>query len=159
MALARTRILIGRGLAALERANALGGPRGPYVLQAEITACHARAHAAPETDWNRIAALYGELGALLGSPVVELNRAVAISMAEGPEAALAIVEELAKDPTLRNYHLLPSARADFLAKLGRWREAQTEFEKAAALTRNVRHRERLLERAAECEGESKRVDS
>jgi RNA polymerase sigma-70 factor (ECF subfamily) len=152
------RILIGRGLAALERAKELGGARGPYVLQAEITACHARAQTAPETDWKRIAALYGELGALLDSPVVELNRAVAVSMAEGPEAALAIVDALSHEPSLRNYHLLPSARADFLAKLGRWREAQAEFEKAASLTRNTRHRERLLERAAECEGESKRVD-
>jgi RNA polymerase sigma factor (sigma-70 family) len=151
------RILISRGLAALERAKALGDTTGAYVLQAEITACHARAPTAAETDWKRIAALYGELGALLESPVVELNRAVAVSMADGPEAALAIVDVLAKDPSLRNYHLLPSARADFLAKLGRWKEAQAEFEKAAALTQNARHRERLLERAAECGGEGKRA--
>jgi predicted RNA polymerase sigma factor len=129
------------------------------VLQAEIAACHARARTAPETDWKRIATLYGELGALLGSPVVELNRAVAVSLAEGPEAALAIVDVLAQEPSLRNYHLLPSARADFLAKLGRWREAQAEFEKAASMTQNARHRERLLERAAECGSESKRLES
>jgi RNA polymerase sigma-70 factor (ECF subfamily) len=152
-------ILISRGLAALERAKALGGARGPYVLQAEISACHARARTAPETDWKGIATLYGELGALLGSPVVELNRAVAVSMAEGPEAALAIVDVLAHEPSLRTYHLLPSARADFLAKLGRFREAQAEFEKAASLTRNARQRERLLERAAECGARSKRLEA
>jgi RNA polymerase sigma factor (sigma-70 family) len=151
------RLLVQRGLAALERAKALGGTSGPYVLQAEITACHARATIASETDWKRIATLYGELGTLLDSPVVELNRAVAVSMAEGPEAALAIVDRLSSEPSLRNYHLLPSARADFLAKLGRWREAGAEFERAAALAQNARHRERLLARAAECDARSKDV--
>ncbi|HKP61877.1 MAG TPA: RNA polymerase sigma factor [Polyangiales bacterium] len=144
------RLLIGRGLAALARAEGLAGSRGPYVLQAAITACHARAAVAADTDWSRIAALYGELSELMRSPVVELNRAVAVSMAEGPAAGLAIVDALGSQPALQNYHLLPSARADFLFKLGRLREAALEFERAAALTQNVRMRDRLLARAAEC---------
>jgi RNA polymerase sigma factor (sigma-70 family) len=144
------RVLMRRGFAALERVEALGGARGPYALQAEITACHARASTATETDWARIAALYGELSALVRSPVVELNRAVAVSMAEGAAAGLALVDALASEPSLRNYHLLPSARADFLAKLGRFEEARVEFERAASLTRNARQRERLLARAEAC---------
>jgi predicted RNA polymerase sigma factor len=140
-------LLIRRGLAALDRAEKLGGARGPYALQAAIAACHARARAADHTDWSRIAALYGELAQIMPSPVVELNRAVAVSMAVGPEAALAIVEGLAGEPTLRNYHLLPSVRGDLLAKLGRRDEARVEFERAAALTRNTRERDLLLSRA------------
>jgi RNA polymerase sigma factor (sigma-70 family) len=143
-------LLISRGLKALARAEALGA-RGPYVLQASITACHARAHTPEATDWARIAALYGELGAVLRSPVVELNRAVAVSMAEGPAAGLALVDALLAEPSLQNYHLLPSARADLLAKLGRLPEAREEFLRAASLTQNLRMRERLLARAAECE--------
>jgi RNA polymerase sigma factor (sigma-70 family) len=145
------RLLIDRGLAALARAEALGGAPGPYVLQASITACHARARTPEATDWARIAALYGELGAILRSPVVELNRAVAVSMAEGPEAGLALVDALIAEPSLQSYHLLPSARADLLAKLGRRLEAREEFLRAAALTQNLRMRERLLARASECE--------
>jgi RNA polymerase sigma factor (sigma-70 family) len=141
---------IRRGLAALARADALGGTPGPYALQAAITACHARARTPEETDWAKIAALYGELSRLLRSPVVELNRAVAVSMAEGPAAGLALIDALNAEPALQNYHLLPSARADLLAKLGRMREARSEFERAASLTRNARQRERLLERAAAC---------
>ena len=143
-------ILIRRGLAALERAEALGGARGPYALQAAISACHARARTADQTDWARIAALYAELAELVPSPVVELNRAVAVSMAEGPAAGLAIADALVTEPSMQNYHLLPSARADFLLKLGRLDEAKLEFERAAALTRNARQREQLLERAAAC---------
>ncbi|MET0795592.1 MAG: RNA polymerase sigma factor [Polyangiaceae bacterium] len=143
-------VLIRRGLAALERAEALGGARGPYVLQAAITACHARAQRPEHTDWARIAALYRELAAIMPSPVVELNRAVAVSMAEGPAAGLALLEELSAEPSLRNYHLLPSARADLLSKLGRLDEARRDFERAAGLTRNARQRARLLERAASC---------
>ncbi|HYQ30071.1 MAG TPA: DUF6596 domain-containing protein, partial [Polyangiaceae bacterium] len=143
-------ILIQRGLAALARAEALGGAPGPYLLQASITACHARARAAEDTDWKRIATLYGQLSSLVPSPVVELNRAVAVSMADGPAAGLALVDALSAAPSLQNYHLLPSARADLLRKLGRFQEAQVEFERAAALTRNARQRERLLERAADC---------
>ncbi len=142
--------MIERGLAALQRAESLGGPHGPYVLQAAITACHARAGEASETDWHRIAALYGELANRVPSPVVELNRAVAVSMAEGPAAGLALVDALSASPSLANYHLLPSARADLLSKLGRLAEARSEFERAARLTRNARQRERLLERAAGC---------
>jgi RNA polymerase sigma factor (sigma-70 family) len=141
---------IRRGLAALARADALGGTPGPYALQAAITACHARALTPEQTDWAKIAALYGQLARLLRSPVVELNRAVAVSMAEGPAAGLALVDALNEEPALQNYHLLPSARADLLAKLGRMREARAEFERAASLTRNARQRERLLERAAAC---------
>ena len=144
------RLLIRRGFAALERAEALGGARGPYALQAAISACHARAPIAVETDWARIAALYAELVELVPSPVVELNRAVAVSMARGPAAGLEIVDALSSEPSLQNYHLLPSARADFLAKLGRLDEARVEFERAAKLTQNARQREQLLERAAAC---------
>lgn len=141
-------LLIRRGLAALDRAQALTPTPGPYLLQAGISACHARAREPGDTDWRRIAELYGELGKLIPSPVVELNRALAVSMAEGPAAGLALVDALCAEPTLRGYHLLPSARADLLSKLGRHAEAQVEFERAAALTRNARQRDRLLERAA-----------
>jgi predicted RNA polymerase sigma factor len=147
--------LIRRGLAALKRALSLGRPRGPYVLQAAITACHARARRPEDTDWAQIAALYVELFALRPSPVVALNHAVAVSMAEGPEAGLKLVDALVAEPALRGYHLLPSARADLLARLGRFAEARLEFEKAAQLTQNGRQRERLLARAAECATEPK----
>jgi RNA polymerase sigma-70 factor (ECF subfamily) len=143
-------LLIGRGLAALARAQALGGGQGWYTLQAEIAACHARAHAAAETDWPRIAALYQALARVAPSPVVELNRAVAVAMAEGPAAGLALVDALTEEPSLRSYHLLPTTRADFLAKLGRFDEARAELERAASLTRNARERELLLQRAADC---------
>ena len=141
---------IGRGLAALERAEALRPQAGPYRLQAAITACHARARAAEDTDWQRIAALYAELAALVKSPVVELNRAVAVSMAEGPAAGLALADALLAEPALQRYHLLPSARAEFLEKLGRFDEARSEFERASLLTQNARQRERLLQRARSC---------
>ena len=144
------RLLIRRGLAALERAEALGGALGPYALQAAIAACHARARTPGETDWARIAALYDALAELTPSPVVELNRAVALSMAFGPAAGLELVDALVSEPTLRGYHLLPSVRGDLLAKLGRLDEARAEFERAATLTRNARERELLLERAAAC---------
>jgi RNA polymerase sigma factor (sigma-70 family) len=140
-------LLIRRGLAALERAERLGATRGPYVLQASIAACHARARTADQTNWRRIVELYGELAGLMASPVVELNRAVAVSMASGPAAALALVDALASEPTLKNYHLLPSVRGDLLVKLGRRDEARPEFERAASLTRNARERELLLARA------------
>jgi RNA polymerase sigma-70 factor (ECF subfamily) len=143
-------LLIGRGLAALERAAALGGPPGPYRLQAEIAACHARARTAAETDWARIAALYSQLSALTPSPVVELNRAVAVAMASGPAAGLEIVESLRSEPALQGYHLLPGVRGDLLFKLGRRDEARAEFERAAALTRNARERELLRARASAC---------
>jgi RNA polymerase sigma-70 factor (ECF subfamily) len=152
-------LLIHRGLVALERAEALGGARGPYALQAAITACHARARTPAETAWARIAALYGELVELAPSPVVELNRAVAVSMAEGPLAGLELIDALTDEPSLKGYHLLPSARADLLAKLGRMSEARVEFERAASLTRNARQRERLLERAAECAPELPAAES
>jgi predicted RNA polymerase sigma factor len=142
-------LLIRRGLTALERTQNLGGTLGPYALQAAIAACHARALTATETDWARIAALYDALTQLSPSPVVELNRAVAFAMAYGPAAGLEIVETLTHEPTLKNYHLLPSVRADFLAKLGRHEEARGEFERAAALARNARERKLLLQRAAE----------
>jgi RNA polymerase sigma factor (sigma-70 family) len=141
-------LLIRRGLAALDRAQELGGALGPYALQAAIAACHARARAAEETDWARIAALYDALAQLAPSPIVELNRAVALSMAFGPEAGLEIVDALLAEPSLKDYHLLPSVRGDLLAKLGRHPEARAEFERAAALTRNAREREILLARAA-----------
>jgi RNA polymerase sigma factor (sigma-70 family) len=141
------RLLIRRGLAALERAEALGGTRGPYALQAAIAACHARARTPDETDWNRIVSLYDELAQLIPSPVVELNRAVAVAMAHGPQAGLEIVDELSSEPSLRRYHFLPTVRGDLLAKLGRTGEARAEFERAASLTRNARERELLLERA------------
>jgi len=140
------RLLIGRGLAALERAEKMGGARGPYLLQAAIAACHARAVRAEETDWARIAALYEELGRVTPSPVVELNRAVAVGMAFGPAAGLEVVNGLVSEPALKGYHLLPSVRGDLLAKLGRVEEARAELERAAALTRNARERDLLLER-------------
>ena len=143
-------LLIRRGLAAIERAEKLGGARGPYALQAAIAACHARARAPAETDWARIAALYDLLAALAPSPVVELNRAVALAMAFGPAAGLELVDTLTSEPSLKDYHLLPSVRGDFLAKLGRFSEARAEFERAASLTRNARERELLLARAAAC---------
>jgi len=143
-------LLIRRGLAALERAEALGGALGPYALQAAIAACHARARTPEETDWERIAALYDALAQLAPSPVVELNRAVAVAMAFGPAAGLELVDALTAEPTLKSYHLLPSVRGDLLARLGRYDEARTEFERAAALTRNTRERELLLGRAAAC---------
>jgi RNA polymerase sigma factor (sigma-70 family) len=143
------RMLIGRGLNALDRAEALGGALGPYALQAAIAACHARALTPEATDWERIAALYEQLARLTGSPVVELNRAVALSMAFGPEAGLELVDEIAGEPSLKGYHLLPSVRGDLLAKLGRGEEAREEFERAASLTRNARERVVLLERARE----------
>jgi predicted RNA polymerase sigma factor len=141
-------LLIRRGLAALERAERLDAARGPYALQAEIAACHARARTAAETDWERIVALYGELVRLNPSPVVELNRAVALSMAAGPAAGLAVVDALTSEPSLESYYLLPSVRGDLLAKLGRFEEARLEIERAAALTRNSAERTLLLERAA-----------
>jgi RNA polymerase sigma factor (sigma-70 family) len=143
-------LLIRRGLAALARAEALGSERGPYRLQAEIGACHARARTHEQTDWARIAALYGELEERMPSPVVSLNRAVAISMAEGPAAGLLLVDALTAEPSLQRYHLLPAARGDLLAKLRRFDEARKEFERAASLTRNARERTLLLERAAAC---------
>jgi RNA polymerase sigma-70 factor, ECF subfamily len=144
-------LLIRRGLAALQRAEELGGARGPYALQAAIAACHARASTASETDWQRIAALYEALRQLTPSPIVELNRAVALSMAFGPAAGLELIDTLASEPSLKAYHLLPSVRGDFLFKLGRFVEAQAEFERAASLTRNARERELLLERVRACE--------
>jgi RNA polymerase sigma-70 factor, ECF subfamily len=142
--------LIRRGLAALARAEALGGANGPYALQAAIAACHARARSAAETDWAGIARLYATLAELTQSPVVELNRAVAVAMAEGPAAGLAIVDALTSSRSLEEYHLLPSVRGDLLSKLGRFEEARAELERAASLTRNTRERELLLDRAAAC---------
>lgn len=144
-------LLIRRGLAALEQAESLGKGAGTYQLQAAIAACHARARRADETDWARIVVLYDELVALTGSPVVELNRAVAVSMAFGPDAGLSALDALADEPALKNYHLLPSVRGDFLFKLGRFEEAKVEFERAAEMTRNERERTLLLERAAASE--------
>jgi len=143
-------LLIRRGLEALDRADGLGGARGPYVLQAAIAACHARARTGAETDWARIVGLYGALAELVPSPVVELNRAVALGMLLGPAAGLAIVDALTSEPSLKAYHLLPSVRGDLLEKLGRLDEARAEFERAAALTRNERERQLLLDRAAAC---------
>ncbi len=143
-------LLIHRGLAALEHAQQLSTAQGPYTLQAAIAACHARATTPGATDWTQIAALYTTLAQTNPSPIVELNRAVAISMARGPQAGLDIVDSLTTEPSLKNYHLLPSVRGDLLAKLNRHREAQTEFERAAALTRNTRERELLLNRAQDC---------
>ncbi len=140
-------LLIRRGLAALERAERLGSP-GSYTLQAAIAACHARARTAEETDWNRIASLYALLVQLVPSPVIELNRAVAVSMAFGPAAGLEVVDALMSEPSLLNYHLLPAVRGDLLAKLGRRDEARSEFERAASLTRNIRERNLLDGRAA-----------
>ena len=141
-------VLVRRGLVALERAEALGGAQGPYALQAAIAACHARARTPAETDWARIAELYEALARLTPSPVVELNRAVAVAMAFGPAAGLELVDALTAEPALRGYHLLPSVRGDLLAKLGRFDEARAECARAASLTRNARERELLLERAA-----------
>ena len=143
-------LLISRGLAALARAEQLQGATGRYALQAAIAACHARARAADQTDWGRIATLYAELARVMPSPVVELNRAVAVSMADGPAAGLALVDAIADDPALRAYHLLPSVRGDLLLKLGRAAEARAELERAASLTRNARERRLLLDRAATC---------
>ena len=143
-------LLIHRGLAALERAEELGGADGSYALQAALAACHARARTPAETDWARIAALYDALAGLAPSPVVELNRAVAVAMAFGPEAGLALVDALSAERTLEGYHLLPSVRGDLLAKIGRFDEARAEFDRAASLTRNARERELLLARAAAC---------
>jgi RNA polymerase sigma-70 factor, ECF subfamily len=143
-------LLIRRGLAALERAEALGGALGPYALQAAIAACHARARTAAETDWVRIGALYDALAQFAPSPVVELNRAVALAMAFGPAVGLELVDALTSERSLEGYHLLPSVRGDLLAKLGRFDEARAEFERAASLTRNVRERQLLLERARAC---------
>jgi RNA polymerase sigma-70 factor (ECF subfamily) len=153
-------LLIGRGLAALARSEKLSAekfsagddniPHGPYALQAAIAACHARARTAEETDWPQIVALYAELARLMPSPVVELNRAVAIAMAFGPAAGLELVDALTSEPSLESYHLLPSVRGDFLKKLGRMDEARVEFERAARLTRNARERELLMARAKVC---------
>ena len=144
-------LLIRRGFTALLRAQQLGGPPGPYVLQAAIAACHARAHTAAETDWEQIAALYQSLAALAPSPVVELNRAVAVAMADSPERGLEIVDGLAAEPALAGYHHLPSVRGDLLARLGRHDEAASELRRAASLTRNTPERTVLLQRAAECD--------
>jgi len=144
-------LLIHRGLTAIDRAHKIGKPRGPYLLQAEIAACHARARTPEETDWPRIVSLYTELAHLTPSPVIELNRAVAVSMVHGPQAALDLVEALATDPSLDRYHLLPSVRADLLLKLNRPIEARHHFEQAAALTQNTRERALLLSRAAACQ--------
>ena len=146
------RLLITHGLAALARARSLSGSEvsGPYVIQAALAACHARALAAADTDWSRIATLYQVLGSLAPSPVIELNRAVAVSMAEGPAAGLVIADALAGDPALQRYHLLPSVRGDLLFRLGRGAEARAEFERAAAMTANTRERDHLLRRAAAC---------
>ena len=145
-------LLIRRGLAALDRAERLNQERGPYVLQAAIAACHARAREARDTDWSAIVALYDELLARVPSPVIELNRAVAVSMASGPQAGLALVDALTSVVALEQYHLLPSVRGDLLAKVGRLEEARAEFERAASLTRNARERELLLERARAAAG-------
>jgi RNA polymerase sigma factor (sigma-70 family) len=140
-------LLIRRGLAALDRANSLAVSPGPFALQAAIAACHARALDAESTDWPRIASLYEQLGKLTPSPVIELNRAVAVSMAFGPAAGLELIEAISSDPSLQSYHLLPSVRGDLLFKLGRFAEAQADFERAASLTRNSRERQLLLDRA------------
>ena len=143
-------LLIHRGLAALERAERLGGALGNYAMQAAIAACHARARTAAETDWRRIASLYDALARLTPSPIVELNRTVAHAMAFGPTAGLELIDALVSEPSLKSYHLLPSVRGDFLFKLRRFAEAQTEFERGASLTRNARERELLLDRARAC---------
>jgi RNA polymerase sigma factor (sigma-70 family) len=141
-------LLIHRGLAALKRVEELGGALGPYALQAAIAACHARAHTASETDWPRIVALYDALAQLTPSPIVELNRAVAVSMAFGPADGLKVVDKLTSEPSLKTYHLLPTVRGDLLFKLGRFAEAEAEFQRAASLTQNSRERELLVDRAA-----------
>jgi len=147
------RLLIGRGLASLERAERLGGALGSYALQAAIAACHARARTAAETDWQRIVALYDAVAELAPSPVVELNRAVAVGMAFGPAAGLDLVDALVGEPSLKAYHLLPAVRGDLLRKLGRFEEARAEFERAASLTENLVERELLQRRATECAAE------
>jgi RNA polymerase sigma-70 factor, ECF subfamily len=147
------RLLVGRGLAALERAQRLAGAMGPYAMQAAIAACHARAATAEETDWPRIAALYDGLAQLAPSPVIELNRAVAVGMAFGPAAGLDVVDSLVDEPSLKAYHLLPAVRGDLLLKLGRFEEAGFEFRRAALLTGNARERELLQRRAAQCAAE------
>src|SRR5712671_3406653 len=147
-------ILIRRGLSALERAEKLRGSNGPYALQAAIVACHARARTPGETDWRRIASLYDALAAVTPSPVVELNRAIAVSMAFGPAEGLKILDTLTREPSLKGYHLLPAARADLFEKLGRFDEARKEFERAASMTRNARERELLLERSRAHAGDS-----
>jgi RNA polymerase sigma factor (sigma-70 family) len=147
-------LLIHRGLAALQRAEELGGTLGPYALQAAIVACHVRAHTPDETDWKRIASLYDALAQLTPSPIVELNRAVALTMAFGPAAGLELIDTLASEPSLKAYHLLPSVRGDFLFKLGRFAEARAEFERAATMTQNARERQLLLDRAQGCAGAS-----
>lgn len=144
------RLLIGRGLAALSKAESIGGSLGPYALQAAIAACHARALRPEDTDWQRIVALYDALAELTPSPIIELNRAVAVSMADGPDIALEIVDELTAEPALKSYHLLPAVRADLLFRLGRLDEARSDFERAAFMTRNTRERHLLLARAAAC---------
>jgi len=149
-------LLIHRGLDALARAENLGGAGGPYTLQAAIAACHARARSGAETDWARIVTLYEALGLLSPSPIIELNRAVAVAMSSGPEAGLALVDELQSEPSLKSYHLLPSVRGDFLFKLGRFDEARAEFERAAGLTQNARERKLLLDRALDCASSSSR---
>ena len=141
-------LLIARGLAALARAETSGAERGPYTLQAAIAACHARALDPAQTDWAKIASLYGELAAGAPSPIVELKRAVALGMAEGPAVALPLVEELMREPALKSYHLLPAVRGDLLDRLGRRDEASAEFTRAASLTRNAREKQTLLRRAA-----------
>src|SRR5215469_8918912 len=143
-------LLIGRGLTALRRSQELGGTRGPYALQAAISACHARARTPQETDWKQIVELYGELARVAPSPIVELNRAVAMGMAYGPAAGLELIEVLVDEPSLKSYHLLPTVRGDLLAKLGRFEEARVEFERAASLTRNAREQNLLMARAAKC---------
>jgi RNA polymerase sigma factor (sigma-70 family) len=145
-------LLIHRGLAALDRAERLGGTAGTYTMQAAIAACHARARTATETDWKRIAQLYDALARLMPSPIVELNRAVAHAMAFGPAAGLELIDTVVSEPSLKSYHLLPSVRGDFLFKLGRSAEARAEFERAASLTRNARERDLLLDRARTCAG-------
>lgn len=145
-------LLIQRGLHALERADDLGGANGMYALQAAIAACHAQAQTGEETDWRRIVELYEQLAQVSPSPIVELNRAVAVAMAFGPQAGLELVDELNAEPSLKSYHLLPAVRGDFLFKLGRLDEARAEFERAADLTRNAREQKLLLDRAASCGG-------
>ncbi|MNZ69791.1 hypothetical protein D3C78_881040 [compost metagenome] len=146
-------LLIRRGLTAIERAERLDRVFGPYLIQASIAACHARARTASETDWVRISALYDALSQVAPSPVVELNRAIALSMAFGPEVGLEVVDALMQEPSLKNYHLLPSVRGDFLMKLGRKQEACTEFKRAASLSHNEKERELLLRRAYDCTAE------
>jgi predicted RNA polymerase sigma factor len=143
------RLLIQRGFAAIQRAERIGAPKGPYLLQAEIAACHARARTPEETNWPQIVSLYTALAQVAPSPIVELNRAVAVAQAFGPQAGLEIVDQLIAEDSLRNYHLLPSVRGDLLKKLGRLDEARAEFARAASLTRNARERDLLLQRARE----------